>query len=82
MENFQQSLTALAVNGTFITKLTALTAQCTEKISLPFLAFFLTFLTVHFFQKRLIRFVDDLKINGFCRSLTDSSVNFRKPPFR
>ena len=34
------------------------------------------------FLKRLIRFVNRLKINGFCRSLTHSSVNFRKPPFR
>ena len=28
------------------------------------------------FQKRLIRFVNDLRINGFCHSLVDSSVNF------
>ena len=35
-----------------------------------------------FIQKRLIRFVNNLKINGFCRSLMDSSVNFRKPPVR
>ena len=34
------------------------------------------------FQQQLIRSVNDLKINGFCRLLTDTSVNFRKPPFR
>ena len=34
------------------------------------------------FHKRLIRFFNDLKINVFCRSLLDSSINFRKPPFR
>ena len=33
-----------------------------------------------FLQKRLIRNVNVLKINGFCRSLTDTSVNFQKPP--
>ena len=30
----------------------------------------------------LIRFVNDLKINSCCCSLTDSSINFRKSPFR
>ena len=30
-----------------------------------------------FLQKRLIRFVKCLKINGFCHSLTDFSVNLR-----
>ena len=34
-----------------------------------------------YFFKWLNRFVTDLKINGFSRLLTDSSVNFRKPPF-
>ena len=29
----------------------------------------------------LIRFVQDLKIDNFCHALTDSSVNFEKPPF-
>ena len=33
-----------------------------------------------FFQKWLICFLNDLKINGFCRSLMDSPLNFRKPP--
>ena len=32
-------------------------------------------------KTRLFRFVNGLKINGFCRSLPDTSVNFRKPPF-
>ena len=37
-----------------------------------------SFSTVNFFcQKRLICFVNDLKINGFSCSLTNSSVNFR-----
>ena len=41
-----------------------------------------SFSTVNFFlQKRLIRFVIDLRVNGLCRLLTNASVNFRKPPF-
>ena len=48
-----------------------------KKKSVPF-----SFLAVNFFfQKRLICSVNVLKINGLCRSLTDTSVNFRKPPF-
>ena len=35
----------------------------------------------HVLQKQLIRFVNDLKINGLCHSYTDSSVNFEKPLF-
>ena len=33
-----------------------------------------------FFLKQLIRFVNDLKINGLRRLLTHSSIDFRKPP--
>ena len=33
-----------------------------------------------FFQKWVICFLNVLKINGFCRSLMDSPLNFRKPP--
>ena len=32
MEQFQQLLTALAVNGTIIRKLTAMTAPCAENV--------------------------------------------------
>ena len=55
-----------------------------KKRNLPFLKnnpFCFRFYTVNFFFKLLTRFVNVLKINGFLRSLTDTSVNFRKPPF-
>ena len=43
----------------------------------------ISFSTVDFFfQKRLIHFVNGLKINGFCHSFMASSVNFRKTPLR
>ena len=33
-------------------------------------------------RKRLLRFVNGLKTNGFCCSLRNSSIDFRKPSFR
>ena len=38
----------------------------------------LVFNRFFFFQKRLIRFINGLKIKSFCRSLTNSSVNLKK----
>ena len=40
-----------------------------------------SFLVIIFFFKQLIRYVNVLKINSFCCLLTDTFVNFRKPPF-
>ena len=37
-------------------------------------------LTANFFRKRLIHFVNYLKINSSCRLLTDSFINFRNLP--
>ena len=49
------------------------------KKTVPFLFRLLFFsLIYYFFSKRLNRFINGLKINGFCRFLTESSVNFRK----
>ena len=41
---------------------------------------FFVFKPLIFFLKQLIRFVNDLKINGLRRLLTHSSIDFRKPP--
>ena len=49
--------------------------------NLPFLAKKLTFLTVIFFQKRVIRFVNDLKINGFYHSLNTLPLIFENIHF-
>ena len=38
----------------------------------------LVFNRFFFFQKRLIRFINGLKIKSFCRSLTNFSVNLKK----
>ena len=40
------------------------------------------FFGYNFFSKSANYFVNNLNINGFCRLLTISSVNLRKPPFR
>lgn len=63
------------VNGTWstvISKLKTLTART---------PFRFVFNCNFFFKKRLIRFENNLRIDGFCRLLTDSSVYCRKPPF-
>ena len=38
----------------------------------------LSFSTFKFFQKRLIRFVNGLKMNGFCRSVTEFCLALAK----